>query len=119
MFGETLRLEMLPLNIKVITVITGAIETNIMKNSPVPVLQESFPYCKAQEQIAKLACGDDGVQRMKREEFAKRVVGDVLLGTSGKVWRGASASATRLASLIAPSWILVSIFAIPPKTPQY
>ncbi|KAJ5532235.1 hypothetical protein N7494_008787 [Penicillium frequentans] len=111
MFGETLRLEMLPLNIKVITVITGAIETNIMKNSPAPILQESFPYFKAQEQITKLASGDDGVQRMKRKDFAKKVVGDVLLGTSGKVWRGASASATRLASLIVPSWILDDILS--------
>ncbi|KAJ6084367.1 hypothetical protein N7486_011167 [Penicillium sp. IBT 16267x] len=111
MFGETLRLEMLPLNIKVITVITGAIETNIMKNSPVPVLQESLPYFKAQEQITKLASGSDDVKRMKREEFAKKVVRDVLLGTSGRTWRGASASATRLASLVAPSWILDDILS--------
>ncbi|KAJ5632314.1 hypothetical protein N7490_008653 [Penicillium lividum] len=108
MFGETLRLEMLPLDIKVLTVITGAIETNIMKNGPAPILQESLPYSMAQEKIAKLASGDDGFERMKREEFAKKVVKDVLQGTSGKTWRGASASATRLASLM-PSWMLVSM----------
>ncbi|KAJ5631595.1 uncharacterized protein N7484_011695 [Penicillium longicatenatum] len=111
MFGETLLLELLPLNINVVTVITGAIETNIMKNSPAPVLHESLPYFKALEQITKLSAGDDGVKRMKREEFARKVVGDVLLGTGGKVWRGASASATRLASLLAPSWVLDSILS--------
>jgi NAD(P)-dependent dehydrogenase (short-subunit alcohol dehydrogenase family) len=112
MFGETLRLELLPLNINVVTVITGAIETNITKNSPAPVLHEALPYFKALEQITKLSAGVDGVKRMKREKFARKVVGDVLLGTGGKVWRGASASATRLASLLAPSWVLVSTFAV-------
>ncbi|KAJ5659212.1 hypothetical protein N7507_005663 [Penicillium longicatenatum] len=111
MFGETLRLELLPLNINVVTVITGAIETNITRNSPAPVLHESLPYFKALEQITKLSAGDDGVKRMEREEFARKLVGDVLLGTGGKVWRGASASATRLASLLAPSWVLDGILS--------
>ncbi|KAJ5591557.1 uncharacterized protein N7459_001926 [Penicillium hispanicum] len=107
MFGETLRLEMLPLGIQVLTVITGAIDTNIMKNGSVPILQPSLPYSKAQAKIAMLASGTDGVKRMKSEEFAEKVVHDVLHGAgTGKVWRGASASMTRVVSLFMPSWIL-------------
>lgn len=109
MFGETLRLEMLPLGIRVLTVIAGAMDTNIMRNGGVPSLSPSLPYYKTQQQITKLASRNDGVKRMKREEFAELVVEDVHRGASGKVWRGASASITHMASLFIPTSSMVSV----------
>ncbi|KAJ5108881.1 hypothetical protein N7456_005556 [Penicillium angulare] len=111
MFGETLRLEMMPLGIRVLTVITGAVETNIMKNGSVPSLDPLLPYHKAQQQIARLASGDDSVTRMKREEFAEKVIEDMLRGRNGKVWRGASASVTQFASLFMPVTVLDSVLS--------
>lgn len=108
MFGETLRLEMLPLNIRVLTIITGAVDTRIMKNGKVLDLDISLPYSKATKEISKMATGDDGIKRMPTSAYARAVVQDVLQGKSGKVWRGASASATQIMSAVAPTSIIVS-----------
>lgn len=39
-YGESLRLEMAPLNVKVTTVMTGVVATNIFANHPDPKLPE-------------------------------------------------------------------------------
>lgn len=80
-----------------------------MRNSAVPNLPSSSRYIAAKNQIIDLATGaaEDGVQRMATETFAEKVVGDVLGGANGKIWRGAYSSATRVSFLLMPMGVLV------------
>lgn len=111
MFSETLRLELAPLGVRVVSVITGAVDTNIMRNSSMPMLPPSSRYLAAKKQIIDLAMGaaEDGVQRMATEAFAEKVVGDVLGGANGKIWRGEYASTVRVSSVLMPMGVLVSL----------
>ncbi|KAI7973237.1 hypothetical protein EIK77_004514 [Talaromyces pinophilus] len=110
-FGETLRLELQPFGVRVISVITGAVDTNIMKNSSVPKLPTTSRYYTAEKQIIDLALGNDndGVKRMSAEEFAGKVAGDVIGGANGKIWRGRYSSIARLFNVLMPTGVLVSL----------
>lgn len=109
MFSETLRLELDPFGVRVVAVITGAVDTNIMRNSPVPKLPESSRYAAAETQITELATGseNDGVHRMSAGSFAEKVVNDIIQGTNGKIWRGTYSSVVRLSTAVMPTEILV------------
>ena len=108
LFSETLRLELAPLGVKVATVVTGSVTTNILTNGPKAELPESSRYLPIQERIIERGQGNDGYARMSSEEFAERVVKDILGGASGKIWRGTNATVTRLASIFMPTSMAVS-----------
>ncbi|KAF3397458.1 NADPH-dependent 1-acyldihydroxyacetone phosphate reductase [Talaromyces pinophilus] len=112
-FGETLRLELQPFGVRVISVITGAVDTNIMKNSSVPKLPTTSCYYAAEKQIIDLALGNDndGVKRMSAEEFAGKVAGDVIGGANGKIWRGGYSSIARLFNVLMPTGVLDGILS--------
>jgi 1-acylglycerone phosphate reductase len=110
MFGETLRLELNPFGVRVVSVITGAIDTNIKRNSVVPKLPESSRYLAAQKQIADLAAdANTDLKRMSVETFAEKVVNDVLQGANGKIWKGEYSSIVRLTNAMMPTGMLVSL----------
>ena len=79
--SETLRLEMKPLGVNVVTVITGAIETNLFANAPE---QQSLPedslYKPAEEEIMLRTTGGDVKYRSKGDDFARDLVKVVLRG---------------------------------------
>ena len=93
--SETLRLEMTPFDVKVVTVITGVVGTNIMTNVSEVKLPPNSQYWPVERNIAARARGVDIKKKMKKEDFAEKVVSDVLGGTNGKIWRGELASAIR------------------------
>lgn len=109
-FGETLRLELQPFGVRVVTVITGAVDTNIMRNSSVPKLPDTSRYLPAEKQIVDLAVGNDndGVKRMSAAEFAEKVANDVIGGANGKIWRGGYSSIARVFNVLMPTGVLVS-----------
>jgi short-subunit dehydrogenase len=115
MLDSTLRLELAPLHIAVLTVVTGAIETSFMSNIKEPQFPPESHYLAIEEKAKSLARGEDGYARMKSEVYAGMVVKDVLAGKTGKVWHGANATMTRVANVVAPVRILVcghlSLFA--------
>ena len=90
------------------TVVTGSIETKIHTNGPEPDLPPSSRYLPAQKRIVERSQGNDGIGRMTTEEFAARVVKDVLGGATGKIWRGKNATTVRYASIVLPTSIAVS-----------
>ncbi|RYP07569.1 hypothetical protein DL765_009119 [Monosporascus sp. GIB2] len=110
MMSETLRLELLPLGVRVISLITGAVDTNIMKTSPKDTLPDTsyYKFKEAETAISKLTSGNDGVKRTPREVFAKQVVGDILVGTTGKIWRGQIAFMVSILSKFMPASVLDS-----------
>lgn len=105
---ETLRLELAPFDVKVMTIITGAVETNIMSNNPEIRLLPDSLYQKAEEYIAKRARGEDVSEKMNASVYANSVVKDILSGATGKVWRGGMASVVRVSTSVLPTSILVS-----------
>lgn len=106
--SETLRLEMAPLGVKVVTVITGVVDTNITNNGKEVKLPPTSQYLSIEEKIAARGRGEHGQSKMTPEHFAEKVVGDVLAGASGKIWRGSLASTIRFISNYVPASFFVS-----------
>ena len=102
---ETLRLEMAPFGVKVLTVVTGAVNTNILSNGVNFQLPPTSRYKSIEKEISAQARGEDGTTRMEPSVYAEKVVGDVLAGASGQTWRGGYASVVRFIS----SWLPVSL----------
>jgi hypothetical protein len=109
MFDETLRIELAPLDVKVLTVVTGSIETNIQSNAAHPALPPSSHYRATEKWLDDLATANFGFSRMKGPVFAEKVVGDVLAGATGKIWRGDNATVTRYGHVLLPMSVQVSL----------
>lgn len=109
MYSEVLRLEVAPLGVKVITIMTGIVATNMFSNSPQDALPENSYYKVANEDIAVLASGEKFVgTAMPPAVYAKGVVNDVLGGHSGMTWRGKIASMGWFIHSYFPTWLTVS-----------
>lgn len=108
MLDSTLRLELAPLHISVLTVVTGAIETSFMSNIQEPQFLPNSYYLAIQDKAKVLARGEDGHPRTNSAVYAEKVVKDVLSGKTGKVWHGKNAAMTRAANVALPVWIMVS-----------
>ena len=103
-----MRLELKPFGVKVVTVITGATQTNTFVNTP-PNLPDSSIYAPAEKEISDRQQGRDVEGRLgKPEDLARELAGDVLKGATGKVFRGKYSTLTRLLSTYLPSSMQVS-----------
>lgn len=108
-FDQVLRLEMAPLGVKVVTTITGSVATNINAEGSGFKLQPDSRYAEVEAQINKVAYGKDIPNQMSCEEYAEKVVGDILGGASGKIWKGGNATATRYLSALLPQSAIVRL----------
>jgi 1-acylglycerone phosphate reductase len=88
--SETLRLELAPLGVRVVTCVTGIVDTNIMANAAQHELPKGSLYGAAADKIADRASGKEleGISQSSPEQFAQRLVGQVLSGATGKVYPG-------------------------------
>lgn len=105
---EALRLELAPFGITVATVNTGAVRTNNFANGVNFELPSTSLYKSIEKQIAARARGEDGTPRMEPSVYAEKVVGDILGGASGQIWRGGYASLVRFVLSKLPVWVSVS-----------
>jgi 1-acylglycerone phosphate reductase len=104
--SETMRLELAPLNVRVITLVAGGTKSNISDNGPPPEsLPPTSPYLAVEKHIAK----NVDFKQMPTETFAELVVDDVMRGTTGKVWHGVGSKTIRYAAPLMPQWIFVSL----------
>jgi hypothetical protein len=101
-------LELQPFNIKVISLVTGSVDTNVMSHSGL-TLPESSLYQKALADIQSRGVGKDVSSKSAPADFAREVVKDVLGGASGPVWHGAMASMVKFMSKYMPTTVLVSV----------
>ncbi|GES60962.1 NAD(P)-binding protein [Aspergillus terreus] len=81
-WSETLRLEVQPFNIRVISLVTGAVATNVMSHSNINLPENSL-YQKALPEIQKRGVGDDVSNKSAPADFAREVAKDVLGGAAG------------------------------------
>lgn len=104
--SETMRLELAPLGVTVVTGMLGNIESNFHTNDSWQGLSESSRYKSVEPQITKTAEGKLGPKKKKADDFARRFVNDVLSGASGQIWRGTMAQTTRIIGHHAPASVL-------------
>ena len=106
--SDTLRLELAPFGVKVVTVQTGNVSTNTFAAGAQFKLPQKSMYKSVEEEIAARAKGESGTPQMMPSVFAEKVVGDVLGGVSGPVYRGGYASIVRFVASRLPVSVSVS-----------
>lgn len=113
--SETLRLELAPLGVRVVAVVTGAVESNIMSCGNDFSLPDNSSYRPLSRAIEAAAQGNSIKSWMATETYAERVVCDVVDGANGKIWRGSMASAVRFILTKLPSFIVVCLTLLSKK----
>lgn len=104
--SETLRLELKPFGVNVITACVGTVKSRFHQNEHIH-LPEGSIFEPAREEIQKVADGtlykDEPV-----DVFVNKFIKRILSGASGRLYEGGMAGMTYLASNYAPAMILVS-----------
>ncbi|KAF1951582.1 NAD(P)-binding protein [Byssothecium circinans] len=93
--ADTLRLELAPLGVSVLSVVTGAVKSAGQTYFDDLKLPEGSLYKEVEEVIIHRAKGGDGLARMDTLEYAKGVVDEIEKGKSGKFWYGVHAENVR------------------------
>ena len=108
---ETLRLELEPFDVKVITVVMGRVKTNIFREEDLR-LPPSSMYASIEQEIGRNARGKNAGPEsltMDPQTFAGQLASDMLAGASGLVWRGPYSSLVRLIVAWAPKFLTVGV----------
>jgi short-subunit dehydrogenase len=106
--SDTLRLELAPFNVSVVTIMVGTVGTAFHANEPDVVLPQLSRYRSIQDTINRWAKGLAGPQGGSVEQFAESVAEDIVGNGNAIVWRGANSSAVKFASSWLPWSLLVS-----------
>ena len=104
--SETLRLELKPFGVGVVTVMVGSVESNFHANNPSFHLPADSLYKPIEQQIADTDAGKHSPPGTNTAAFADQLVKDVLRGGEGQLWRGKMANITRWVSKWVP-WIIL------------
>jgi len=95
MMMDSLRIELAPFGVRVVTVVTGAVGTKFFANVPEIALPASLLYAPTRKALEQGAAGETIPSPMEPADFARKVVGDVIKPTpSARVWRGGFATKT-------------------------
>ncbi|KAK3293831.1 uncharacterized protein B0H64DRAFT_342907 [Chaetomium fimeti] len=96
--SEIMRLELEPLGVRVVTAMCGSVDTPIFNR---PGGQMNLPktshYYDVQETATKERTSHQG-ESMSTDVFCEQIIGDILGGAKGQVWRGTFAGLVRFAS---------------------
>ncbi|KAL2126653.1 hypothetical protein VTI74DRAFT_474 [Chaetomium olivicolor] len=105
--SDTLRLELAPFNVSIVTIMVGTVATPFHTNEPDVVLPPSSRYTSIRDTINSWAKGEAGPKGGSVEEFAKSIVEDIVgNGKNAQVWKGANSGIVRFVSRWVPSSIL-------------
>ncbi|KAJ6093514.1 NAD(P)-binding protein [Penicillium sp. IBT 16267x] len=102
--SETLRLELAPLGINVLTVMVGTVTTSFHSNEPEFSIPSSSHFLGAGDTIAQWASGQAGPKGCPVQAFADSIVDDIM-GKSGMIWRGSYSKVLWFASKWMPQWL--------------
>lgn len=105
--AETMRLELAPFGVKVLSVVSGALKTMGQTHFDDWKLPAGSLYAPLEETIRERARGQEGAPRMEPEDYAKRVISEITTGRTGKFWYGASAGIVKFAVSYLPTWLMV------------
>ncbi|TKA62834.1 hypothetical protein B0A55_09161 [Friedmanniomyces simplex] len=102
--SETLRLELEPLGVRVVTVMSGSADTPMFgKPGGQLRLPKTSYYYNAQD-AANQERMDHQSKATKVEVLAEKLVEEVLGGAKGQIWHGAFASLVRFMTWAFPTW---------------
>lgn len=105
-YSNTLRVELAPFGVKVVTVVTGGIKSNIAREAR-SLPEDSYYIPISEEYQRRLTHSQEGA--MPSEEYAKSVVAKVLKSNPPKwVWEGNKAWLVWFATSFFPKGLLVS-----------
>ncbi|KAI0965160.1 oxidoreductase [Xylaria arbuscula] len=103
--SETLRLELAPFGVSVVTVMPGVIGSHFHDNEPQFKLPEGSRYSAIENIIAGWASGKSKPGGCTTEQFADMVVQDIVGdGKGGMAWRGPHASSIKVLAHWLPTW---------------
>ena len=111
--GETMRLELDPLGVRVITVVTGIIETKLHENEKLTELPSTSYYAPLGQWLKERKAGTNRPAGMEVEEYAKLMVNKVESGKNGKIFVGPLTPLFVYMKWWMPTWIWVSRFKDP------
>lgn len=104
--GETLRVELAPLGVHVVTVMCGAVHTPIHDKAGELTLPEGSYYRGAQDIIKNQRKGLMKPGSQQVDVTAQNIVADVLGGSNGVIWRGGTATLSRYLTWLLPTGLL-------------
>lgn len=108
--GETWRLELAPLGVRVMTLVTGGLQTNFVDNVQTPVRPEDSYYSSVWGVISKPP--EKSKYSMDPAVYARDVFRAIESGASGKVWVGGGAGMARALLWLLPQSMAVSLYFI-------
>ena len=106
--SDTLRLELAPFGVSVLTVLVGTVSTPFHANEPDVQLPPTSRYALIRDTISKWAKGEAGPKGGSPDELAASLVDDVVGNGSGQVWKGANSGAVKFVSRWVPTSMAVS-----------
>ena len=106
-FDEVLRVEMAPLKVKVLTAIPASIVTNLHATGAGWEPQPNSKYAEIEDMIKDRAYNTKISGQTKSLDYEEKVVGDILGGATGKIWRGNGVAMTRSLSPVLPQSVVV------------
>lgn len=106
--SETWRLELQPLGVRTITLMTCAVKTNFFSESNQPEIQETSPYFPIRKLVHEQGDGRMQAKAISAKQCTSQIVRLVKDGAVGTHWVGTDASMARLAFWLSPRWVLVS-----------
>lgn len=89
--------------------ITGSVAINFNDEGSGFKPKTDSRYVKIEAETNNMAYGKDIPNQISCEAYAEKVVGHILGGVSGKIWRGGNANASGDLSAIAPQIITVRL----------
>lgn len=107
--SETWRIELQPLGVRTITLLTLAVKTNYFAKDLQVEIPKTSPYYKIRDFINSLTDGRLQANGITTRQFATKVVGEVEKGTVGEVWVGGDAFLARWAWWLSPRFVRVSL----------
>jgi 1-acylglycerone phosphate reductase len=106
-YSDTLRLEVRPLGLKVVTLHMGEVSTPLMATDNINFGTESI-YLDA-ESAVKQRTTNHLDKTMLPEKFARQVVGDIINGKQSFLWRGTNAFLVWLLNALGPRTVFDNI----------
>lgn len=106
--SESWRLELRPLGVRTITLITCAVKTNFFADTTEIVLPETSKYNGIRGFINEINDGRLQATGISTSQYANKVVREVEKGTVGEVWVGKDAFMAWLGWALSPRAVLVS-----------
>lgn len=105
-YSNTLRVELAPFGVNVITVVTGGVKSNIARTER--TLPEDSIYVPLAAEYKRRVTHSQEVG-IPNDDYAKYVVPRILGGAKRQIWAGYGSWLVWFASTFLPAWFLVSI----------